>query len=75
MIGQSNSDINFGIQGYNIPTHYFQLPSSPRFSFPKESEKRYLKQIMKRSEDIPEPGRHNRKMLWKGKLGVMKGNK
>eukprot|EP00343_Euplotes_focardii_P012205 CAMPEP_0205829446 /NCGR_PEP_ID=MMETSP0206-20130828/38137_1 /ASSEMBLY_ACC=CAM_ASM_000279 /TAXON_ID=36767 /ORGANISM="Euplotes focardii, Strain TN1" /LENGTH=204 /DNA_ID=CAMNT_0053132173 /DNA_START=14 /DNA_END=625 /DNA_ORIENTATION=+ len=69
------SDLNFGIQGYTIPKHFIQQPSAPKFTIPKEDSKRYFDIIAQRSAEIPEPGRYNKSMVWKGKFGVMKGGK
>uniref|UniRef100_A0A7S3KGM7 Uncharacterized protein n=1 Tax=Euplotes crassus TaxID=5936 RepID=A0A7S3KGM7_EUPCR len=74
MTGQiDGSGANFGIQGYNIPKHFLSSDGTPKFSFPKEKDRRYLQQHVKRKEYVPEPGRYNKTMVWKGPLGILKG--
>ena len=74
MTGQDEG-AKFGIQGYTLPKHFMMLADSPKFSVPKESNKRYFDQVVRKSETIPEPGKYTKTMLWKGKMGVMKGVK
>lgn len=73
MIG--NSETKWGIEGYKLPVHHLMQPNSPKYSMTKEADKRYMDMIVKRSEGLPDPCRYNKTVLWKGKLGVMKGGK
>lgn len=74
MTGQDKTT-KWGIEGYRVPVHELQLPTAPKFTMTKESNRRYFDQIVKRSSGLPDPGQYSRTVLWKGKLGVMKGGK
>ena len=55
----------FGIEGYRCPRSTTVLPSVPRWTVPKEKNKRYIDMVMKRSKGLPCPTKFHKTRVWK----------